>query len=107
MTSAILWIAYSGYLLVRGSLDDDHRRARLGTVLAIVGMADVPLVIMATRWFRGIHPVAPTMEPSMRMVLLLSVLGFSAFFCLLLVLRRSQIHLGRQLGELQQQTDVG
>ena len=106
MASFVLWIVYSGYLLVRGSLDDGYRRARLGAVLAIVGMADVPLVIMATRWFRGIHPGTPTLEPSMRMVMLLSVLGFTAFFILLVALRRSQMQLSQQLAELQQSTDV-
>lgn len=106
MSSFVLWIVYSGYLLVRGSLDDIHRRARLGAILAIVGMTDVPLVIMATRWFRGIHPGSPTMEPSMRMIMLLSVLSFTAFFGLLLVLRRSQMHLSCHLAELQRQTEV-
>jgi heme exporter protein C len=106
MTSFVLWIVYSGYLLVRSSLDDIHRCARLGAILAIVGTADIPLVIMATRWFRGIHPTTPIVEPSMRMVLLLSILSFTAFFGLLLVLRRSQIHLSHHLAELQRQTDV-
>ena len=34
--------------------------------LAILGALDLPLVVMATRWFRGIHPASPEMEPSMR-----------------------------------------
>ena len=28
---------------------------------------------MATRWFRGMHPVSPQMEPSMRITLLVTV----------------------------------
>ena len=55
-TSFVLWTMYGGYLLIRGSLEDPHRSARLGAVLAIVGLLDVPLVVIATRWFRGIHP---------------------------------------------------
>ena len=39
-----------------------------GAIVAIVGVLDVPLVIMATRWFRGIHPKSPHMEPTMRVV---------------------------------------
>jgi hypothetical protein len=78
-------------LLVRGSLDDPHRRARLGAVLAIVGVFDVPLVVMATRWFRGMHPTSPGMEPAMRIVLWLSVFSFTGLFVLLLALRRRQL----------------
>jgi heme exporter protein C len=103
--SFILWAGYSAYLMARGALEDPHRRARLGAVLAIVGMLDVPLVVMATRWFRGIHPAAPGMEPSMRGVLLASVVGFTALFALLLVLRRGQLRLECLVADLEQQAD--
>ncbi len=51
--TAILWAVSSGYLIVRSGVEDPRRRARIGAVLALVGAADIPLVIMATRWFRG------------------------------------------------------
>jgi heme exporter protein C len=98
----VLWSIYSGCLIVRGGLDDPHRRARVGAVLAIVGALDLPLVIMATRWFRGIHPPAPAMEPAMRAVLWVSIAGFSAMFAVLLVRRRVQLCLESQLTALQQ-----
>jgi heme exporter protein C len=99
----ILWTIYCGYLLVRSGQDDPHRRARLAAVVAVVGLLDVPLVVMATRWFRGVHPVAPQMEPSMRLTLLLSAVGFTAFFALLLARRRAQLHLEQRLAELERQ----
>ena len=105
ITSFILWALYGGYLVSRGNLDDPHCRARVAAVLAIVGVLDVPLVIMATRWFRAIHPVSPTMEPSMRLVLLLTVAGFTAFTTLLVVCRRNQLQLENLLGELERATD--
>lgn len=92
-TTFVLWAIYSGYLLVRGSLEDPHRRARIAAVLAVLGAVDIPLVVMATRWFRGIHPVSPEMEPPMRAVLLVAVAGFTVFFGLLLVRRRAQLRL--------------
>ncbi len=61
-TAFILWAIYSGILMVRSGLEDPHRRARVGAVLAVLGGLDVPLVVMATRWFRGLHPVAPEMD---------------------------------------------
>jgi len=101
-TAFILWLIYSGYLIVRSSQEDPHRRARVAAVVAIIGVLDVPLVVLATRWFRGIHPVAPQMEPAMRGVLLLSAISFVAFFGLLLVLRRKQIQAEQTLSILEQ-----
>jgi heme exporter protein C len=101
-TAFILWLIYSGYLIVRSSQEEPHRRARVAAVVAIIGVLDVPLVILATRWFRGIHPVAPQMEPVMRGVLLLTAVSFVAFFGLLLVRRQRQIRLGRAIATLEQ-----
>ena len=101
VTSFILWALYSGNLILRSGLGDAHRRAKLSAVLAIIGVVDVPLVVMATRWFRGIHPVSPEMEPSMRYALLASIAGFTAVMTLLVVRRRTQLHLESRLNELQ------
>lgn len=89
----ILWAIYSGYLILRASVEDPHQKARVAAVLAIVGVLDVPLVVMATRWFRGIHPVSPEMEPSMHGVLLLSVVAMTALFAVLVVRRGRQLRL--------------
>jgi heme exporter protein C len=105
-TAFILWAIYSGCLLVRAGVEDPHRRARLGAILAILGILDVPLVALATRWYRGIHPVAPPMETPMRIALFASLLGFSAFFTLLLVRRRVQLRLESRIASLEQSVDL-
>jgi len=105
-TAAILWAIYAGYHVLRANVDGSHQCARVAAVLAVVGVLDVPLVVMATRWFRGIHPVSPEMEPPMRIVLLLSVLGFTALFAVLLVHRRRQIELEARLDELALRTET-
>lgn len=87
----LLWAISSGTLLVRAGIDDPHRRARVGAILAIVGALDVPLVVLATRWFRGLHPVAPEMAPMMRLVLWFCVGGFALFFASLACRRRRQL----------------
>jgi heme exporter protein C len=97
ITSFVLWAIYGGYLVGRGSVDDPHRRARLAAVLAVVGVLDVPLVVMATRWFRAIHPASPTLEPAMRLALALTALGLGAFLTLLVVCRRDQLRLEHRL----------
>lgn len=107
VTSFILWAFYCGNLILRSGLEDAHQRARLAAVLALIGVADVPLVVMATRWFRGMHPVSPEMEPSMRYVLLASVAGLTAVMTLLAVRRRTQLRQESQVAQLQIQTDAG
>ena len=97
----VLWIMFAGLFLVRSSIDDPDRRARISGVLALAAMADVPLVFMATRWFRGVHPVTPEMDPAMRVVLLVSVLCFSALFAYLALVRRRQLALAERVAELQ------
>jgi len=100
-SSLVLWIVYAGIFLVRASIEDRHRRGRISAVLTLLGLCDVPLVIMATRWFRGVHPVAPEMDHGMRIVLLASVVSFSAFFAYLVVQRRRQLELSERATELE------
>jgi heme exporter protein C len=87
----ILWMIYAGCLILRAQLDDPHQRARLSAVFAIAGTLDVPLVIVAAHWFRGLHPPTVAMEPTMRTALWLSVATITALFGVLLAWRRSQL----------------
>lgn len=104
-TAFILWGIYSGYLVLRSNVEEPHQRARVAAVLAVIGALDIPLVVMATRWFRTMHPVAPTMEPLMRLVLLLSVVAFTALFCVLVVHRREQIRLEGVVDRLRERAE--
>ena len=101
----IMWCVFCGILMVRSGLEDPHRRARVGGVLAILGALDVPLVIMATRWFRGLHPVSPKMDPMMRVALLACVVAFTAFFAWLVHHRRRQVTLQQLAIRLESRAD--
>lgn len=56
-TSAILWTIYVVYLILRGAIEEPGQRARLAAIFGIIGFIDVPIVFMAVRWWRTIHPV--------------------------------------------------
>jgi heme exporter protein C len=99
--SFVLWLIYAGIFLVRSGIEDVYLRARISGALAMVGTCDVPLVFMATRWFRGIHPITPEMDPTMRLVLIWSAVSFSALFAYLAVQRRRQLELAQRTGELE------
>ena len=105
-TAFILWVIYSGILLVRSSQEDPHRRARVGAVLAILGTLDIPLVVMATRWFRGLHPVSPEMAPAMRLTLLICVIALTVFVAWLVHQRRLQVGLEQLARRLMRQGDA-
>jgi heme exporter protein C len=105
-TALVLWTLYCGYLIVRSAIDDRHRRARAAALLAIVSAIDVPLVVMATRWFRGMHPVAPEMEPAMRVVLAASTASFTVLFAALWARRCRQLHLESRVEMLEQQAPL-
>ncbi len=99
----VLWLIFAGLFVVRAGLDDPRRRARISAVLALLSLADVPLIVMATRWFRGIHPVAPQMDPRMRLTLVIAGISFLAFFALIVYVRQRQLDLVEQCASLESQ----
>ncbi len=116
-TFLILWLIYIAYLMLRATASGDARMTRLAAVFAIVGVADVPFVIIAPRIWRGISPVlfgvndvqqfSFNMEPPMVVALVVSIIGMMMLFTYLLVQRvrleelRSEVealHVGEMVG---------
>lgn len=55
-TTAVLWLLYVGYLLLRLFLDDPARRAVASAAFGIFAFLDVPLVYFSIRIWRTQHP---------------------------------------------------
>ncbi len=94
-TTALLWLIYISYLLLRSAISEPERRAVFGAIVGIVGFIDVPIVFMSIRWWRTIHPdvVGPghmNLEPSMVVALMVSLLSFTLLYATLMVAR---VHL--------------
>ncbi len=93
VTTAVLFLIYTGVLLVRGLTDDPQRGARLAAVIAIIGFLDVPVIHYSVVWFRTLHqPASITrgdikMAPPMLAALMISLLAFTVLFAYLLSLR--------------------
>ena len=90
-TTAVMFVVYAGYALLRGSIVERTRRARLAAVLGIVGFANVPIVHFSVLWWRGLHqaptvlrPGSPTIAPVLLAVLLANVVAFTIAFAWLL-----------------------
>lgn len=58
-TSLVLFLIYLSYLMVRKSIDEPEKRARLSAVFGIFGFISVPLSFLSIRlWNRAtVHPV--------------------------------------------------
>ena len=104
-TMLLLALIYSGYLILRSSIDDANQRAVGCAVVSIFGMVDIPIVYMANRWWRTQHP-QPVMfdsegglDMNMRIVLYFT---FAALCFLLWLMVRSR----RRLEDLQRETDA-
>lgn len=101
LVSLVMWLIYGGYFLLRAGLGEPQRRARISAVLGVLGIVDIPLVVASTRWFWGLAPDAVETPAHVRLVLLVSVLGFTAFFAFLTMQRRWQLGLEQQVAALE------
>jgi heme exporter protein C len=107
--TAISWLLYIGYLMLRGAIDDPDRRARFSAVFSIVAFISVPINFMAIRWWRDIHPAVVgsgasegeggfAMSDDMRNTLLYCVVAFTVFYVTLMYHR---MRLGQTAHEVE------
>lgn len=54
--TVILWGIYASYILLRSFGGDDEAVRRWAAVLGIVGVLDIPIIMISVRLLRGIHP---------------------------------------------------
>ena len=106
-TSLILWFIYVAYLMLRSYAPQGDQGARYGAVLGIIGFVDVPIVYMAAKWWRDVHPeavVGPladegSLEGKMVVAFLVGLLAFTTLFAYLLMerytLRRQESQIER------------
>ena len=93
-TTAILFVMYVAYLLLRGMVDDRERGARYAAVLGILGFIDVPIVHQSVLWWRTLHqppsvgrPEAITLPPVILLTLMANVLAFTLLYAYLVAKR--------------------
>lgn len=85
LTSVLmLFFLYLGLMALRSSLDDEALAGKLTAVLALVGVAILPVIKFSVEWWNTLHQPSTgftsSVDPSMRWPLLLSALGFSLLF---------------------------
>src|SRR5437870_5128567 len=56
----ILWAIYASYLMLRAFGGEDETVRRYAAVLGIIGVLDIPIIMVSVRLLRGIHPAVIT-----------------------------------------------
>lgn len=109
-TTLVLWLIYIGYLMLRSAVDDT-RRARMASVLGIVGFMDVPIIYFSVVWWRTQHPTllatdSGGLDHAMATTLMVALLSFTLLYVWLL-LSRVRLEQKRERLALLQETTEG
>jgi heme exporter protein C len=77
----ILFFLYLGLMALRSSLEDESLASKLTAVLALVGVAILPIIKFSVDWWNTLHQPSTgftsTVDSSMRTPLLISAIGFT------------------------------
>lgn len=101
-TTALLFILYAGYLMIRKLIDDPDRRAKLSAVVGLLVFLNVPIVYLSVKWWRSLHQVQSspeTMAPEMVLTLRMNALALLFLGILFLVARMNIAKRQDQLDE--------
>ena len=90
----VLFFLYLGYIALVNAFDDFGRGARAGSVLALIGVVDLPIIKFSVNWWNTLHQPAsilraggPTIDRSMLVPLLIMTIGYASLFAALLLVR--------------------
>jgi heme exporter protein C len=85
----VLWLLYLAYFMVRSFATEESRGATFAAVIGIVGFVDIPIIVLSTTLWRGMHPGAVIftggLAPSMLLTLMVSLAAFTSLYFLLLI----------------------
>ncbi|OUU79069.1 MAG: heme ABC transporter permease [Gammaproteobacteria bacterium TMED78] len=90
----LLFFMFLGYILLHSSFEDPNRGDRVSSILAVVGIINIPIIHYSVEWWNTLHqgPTiskldAPSITIDMLLPLLVMIFGFTLFFFFLLLFR--------------------
>jgi heme exporter protein C len=99
----ILFFLYLGFMALQNAFDDPARGERSAAILAIIGFINVPIIKFSVDWWNTLHQPAsvvkisgPAIHSSMLIPLFVMGVGFTLYFCALLLLRMKTLMLARR-----------
>src|SRR6202043_1867453 len=104
----VLFFLYLGYIALVNAFDDASRGARAGSLLALVGVVNLPVIKFSVDWWNTLHQPAsvmklggPSIDVSMLVPLLVMATAFTLFFATLLLVRVRAAIIARKIQALQ------
>ncbi len=90
----ILLFLYLGYIALQSAIDDRRTAARAGSVLALVGVVNIPIIHYSVEWWNTLHqgPTvskldSPSIHIDMLIPLLLMAIAFNLYFAAMVLIR--------------------
>src|SRR2546427_7136231 len=88
ITTAVMFVMYVGYLLLRGLSTDLERRATRAAIPGALVLIDVPVVHLSVLWANSLHQLptvlraagSPALDASMLLTLMVSVSAFTLIY---------------------------
>ena len=116
-TTLLLFLIFMGYFLLRMSVNDRDKEARLASVLGIIGCLDIPIIHKSVEWWRTLHQpstlfnvesgkASPSISPELLTPLIASTIAMLLFYFYLLLLRYQTEIRREQLNQLLAETQV-
>jgi heme exporter protein C len=114
LTTAVMFVMYVGYLLLRSLSADVEGRATRAAVIGIVAVVNVPIVHLSVTWMNALHqlptvlrPGGPSLDGRMLAALVVSVLAFTLIYAWLMVERVALERSRQARALLAAEADVG
>jgi len=112
--TVILWAIYVSYLMLRAFGGEDEAVNRYAAVLGIIGVLDIPIIMVSVRLLRGMHPAVITrneggsglVDPWMRLALLVSAVALILLGSWLMQLRARMGRLGEEMAALRHEQEA-
>jgi heme exporter protein C len=104
----VLLLLYCGHIALVRAFDNPVRGRRAGSILALVGVVNLPIIKFSVDWWNTLHQPAsigltgsPTIAPSLLWPLLFTTIGFTLLFVAIVMTRvRAAIFENRLRGKL-------
>jgi heme exporter protein C len=111
-TTLVLWVAYLGYVTLKLSLENEERRAVVGSVYNILAFVTVPLSYFSLQLLPTLHPQVVSgsgiaLTPPMILALVLNVVSATVLFAYLLGAASTVKALERRVEALQYLQEEG
>lgn len=104
LTSMLIqFLLFLGYMALRGALEDERLSARLGAILAMAGLLNLPIVKFSVDWWASLHQGAsvfrgdgPEIHSSQLTPLLIMAVGLTAFAAWIVMYRMRSVIMARR-----------